>query len=101
MLGHAGQPAMNEINNSSVQIYWRELQPSNNTNYNSKYAVVFFNVGTENDNGILNFNTINIPNTAMVSVRDLWLHKDLGTFKNQFNASNIASHDCLMLLLQF
>ena len=40
---------------------------------------------------------IGLPSNAAASVRDLWLHKDLGTYTGSYNAVDIQPHEARTL----
>jgi len=60
------------------------------------YAVVLFNRSTQQDKITVNWSDLGIPSSKNFVVRDLWQHKDLGTFQNFFNAT-VASHGVVMV----
>jgi alpha-galactosidase len=59
-------------------------------------AVIFFNRGaTEADVGV-SWEEIAYPNHLSIKVRDLWSHKDLGSFTGKYSA-RVPSHSVVML----
>lgn len=50
---------------------------------------------------IVEWNAVYLPGwpskVKTANVRDLWLHKDLGTFTNQFQAQSLEAHESLFL----
>jgi len=58
-------------------------------------AAVLLNKGTNTHNITFDFSTINWKG-ALVSVRDLWAHKELGLFRGTFTSS-VPSHGVVMI----
>ena len=61
-------------------------------------AVVLLNRGENNNEQItVNWNDIGFPMDHPATVRDLWMHKDIGIFTGNFTSPNIESHAAIML----
>lgn len=58
-------------------------------------AIVLLNKDIRSRSITVDFSLVGWP-TQRVSVRDLWAHKNLGTFTSKFTA-NVASHGVVML----
>jgi len=75
---------------SNCQIWGRLLN-------DGTYAIVLYNKGNQTHDITLDFSLIGWQSYS-VDVRDLWAHKDLGTFKTSFTAS-VVSHGNSMVKL--
>jgi alpha-galactosidase len=64
--------------------------------FNGDYAIVLYNSGEQRHNITANFSLVGIPDTANVSVRDLWQHKDLGVFKKSFTGQ-VDPHGTILI----
>ena len=62
-------------------------------------AVVLFNRGKETSTIQVNWTDLAYPTHLRVSVRDLWQHKDLGSFSEKFSAS-VPSHGVVMVTIR-
>jgi alpha-galactosidase len=60
----------------------------------STYAVGLYNAGEEDDTVYFDLKMLNFT-TAIVAVRDLWQHQDLGIFTGFFSA-DVGTHDTAM-----
>lgn len=61
-------------------------------------VVLAFNRDNNNNRTILvSLNYLGWQSSSQVNVRDLWLHKDLGTFQGSYLAKNIEPHGAQML----
>jgi alpha-galactosidase len=62
------------------------------------YAVLILNRNSSATSFTVNWSDLGLlPGTA--TVRDLWAHQNLGYSTNSFTASNLASHDSMMLII--
>ena len=62
-------------------------------------AVILLNRGTGEQQITANWEDIGYPGNINASVRDLWLHKDLGKFTGKFSAT-VASHGVVMVTVK-
>jgi alpha-galactosidase len=61
-------------------------------------AVVLLNRGDSNSEQItVNWTDISFPVDHSAVVRDLWAHKDIGTFTGSYTSPNIDPHAVMML----
>jgi alpha-galactosidase len=94
-LGHAGGRIgtwnCNEAN--ACEIWAKNL-------FDGSYAVALYNKGAQEHSITLNFTALTWPSDIGVSIRDLWAHKDLGTFKQSFSAP-VPSHGVVALKASF
>jgi alpha-galactosidase len=66
---------------------------------NGKYAGILFNRDNVTTVSITaQWSDLGLPNNSNYTVRDLWAHKNLGSFTNSFTAT-ISPHSLLMILL--
>ena len=72
-------------------------------NDGKEVAVVFFNAADTLNNITVNFSELPSRNVwdsmTTLSVRDLWLHKDLGSFTSEFTAVDVLPHASFFLKL--
>jgi len=67
---------------------------------NAQYAVLMVNRDNSLNHDItVTWNELNIASTKAFVVRDLWLHKDLGTFTQNYTATNVGPHASVTLKL--
>jgi alpha-galactosidase len=59
-------------------------------------AVVLFNRGLTNEKMTVKWTEMGYPSYLKALVRDLWQHKDMGKFKNEYSVE-VPSHDAVML----
>ncbi|HXX13720.1 MAG TPA: alpha-galactosidase [Candidatus Eremiobacteraceae bacterium] len=59
-------------------------------------AVILFNRGTSDSEMSVSWEQIGYPNHLPAKVRDLWAHKDVGSFTGLFSAK-VASHSVVMV----
>ena len=65
---------------------------------NGSYAVLLFNrADTGSEPMAVQWSDIGIPADHAAVVRDLWAHKDLGTFTGSYTSPNIDHHAVMML----
>lgn len=64
----------------------------------SSQAVILFNRSSSEKQISVSWQEVGFENDALLHVRDLWQHKDVGYFKNSYSAS-VPSHDIVMLRL--
>jgi alpha-galactosidase len=62
-------------------------------------AVVLLNRGAAEEEISVRWTDISYPDHVSASVRDLWQHKDLGTFTRKFSAT-VASHGVVMIAVK-
>ncbi|MDP4205648.1 MAG: glycoside hydrolase family 27 protein [Bacteroidota bacterium] len=82
-----GKQAVPVVKNGDIQIFARDLEDGSK-------AVGLFNLGTTTAKVNLNFSDIKVNGEQ--KIRDLWLHKDLGEFKSNFEAE-VSSHGVVLL----
>jgi len=63
----------------------------------SKVVLAFNRANTISRTILVLFTDLGWKLTSQVKVRDLWLHKDLGEFQENYTAENIESHGVQML----
>lgn len=73
---------------------------------NSKWAAILYNNEIlpfgDSTNVTLSFDATHLPGwpgSSTANLRDLWAHKDLGTFSGSYTV-NLAPHHCVMLLVE-
>ncbi|XP_065841971.1 uncharacterized protein [Oscarella lobularis] len=66
---------------------------------NKAYAAVLLNKGNGSLNITLQWSDLGLPKASSYKVRDLWQHKDMGTFSGSYTASDVPSHGVAMILL--
>ena len=65
---------------------------------NGSQAVLLFNRGnTGSEPMTVKWSDIQLPVDRPAVVRDLWAHRDLGTFTGSYTSPNINAHEVLML----
>jgi len=64
----------------------------------SRYCVILFNRSGSTASITVNFSVLNTTTTSF-QLRDLYAHKDLGSFSKSYTGSNIPSHGVQALLL--
>jgi hypothetical protein len=84
----AGTPAR-PVSTSTQQQVWYALEPD------GSYTVALFNLGQTEKDITANWSDIGLSGAA--SVRDLWSHKNLGTFSSSFTGSDIPIHGVRLL----
>jgi alpha-galactosidase len=62
-------------------------------------AVILLNRGSAGAEVSANWEDLGYPNGLSASVRDLWLHRDLGNFTAKFSGQ-VASHDVVMVTVK-
>jgi alpha-galactosidase len=62
-------------------------------------AAVLLNRGASEQKITLRWNDLGYPAHLSASLRDLWSHKDLGSFKEKFEAS-VPSHGVIVVKVQ-
>jgi len=62
-------------------------------------AVILLNRGSAQQEISVNWEDLGYPTHVSASVRDLWQHKDLGTFTGKFS-SPVASHGVVMITVK-
>jgi alpha-galactosidase len=63
---------------------------------NGDRTVVLFNRGLSTENIMVSWEEMGYPKHLKANVRDLWQHKDLGEFAENFSAE-VPSHDAVMI----
>ncbi|KAK8813070.1 hypothetical protein WA158_002662 [Blastocystis sp. Blastoise] len=63
----------------------------------NRWAIALLNSGEKETSISINFKDINV--SGKVQLRDLFLHKDLGTFESEYTNSSIQPHAVQMMLL--
>ena len=87
-LGQQGRVVAGSGTNQEV---WSKTLTGTNTR-----AVALFNRGSSSASITVKWSQIGIP-AGSATVRDLWQAKDLGPFTDEYTASNVASHEVVML----
>jgi len=65
---------------------------------NGSYAVVMINLNdSESFDIITQWSDLGLKDDQKASVRDLWLHKDIGTFAGSYMATQVGPHASVML----
>ncbi|HEX8548182.1 MAG TPA: glycoside hydrolase family 27 protein, partial [Cytophagaceae bacterium] len=82
-----GEQATQIVKQDNYQIWARSLKDGSK-------AVGLFNLGTEPITITLNFSDIKLQGAQ--KIRDLWLHKDLGSFKTKFE-TKVEPHGTVLL----
>ena len=62
-------------------------------------AAVLLNRGASEQMITLRWNDLGYPSHLAANLRDLWSHKDLGSFKDQFS-TGVPSHGVVMVKVQ-
>jgi alpha-galactosidase len=75
---------------TNLEVWSKEMSGTN------VRAVALFNRGTGSASMTVKWSDIGIPAGA-ATVRDLWAAKDLGSFNDSYTASNVGSHNVVML----
>jgi len=65
---------------------------------NKSLAVVLFNRSPNSTTIIVDWQTLDLPSSSSYNIRDLWSHKDLGSFSQKFSAQ-VLSHGVVMVKL--
>jgi alpha-galactosidase len=87
--GHEGQRVWK---NGDVEVWSREMKDGSR-------AVILLNRGSAQQEISVNWEDLGYPTHVSASVRDLWQHKDLGTFTGKFS-SPVASHGVVMITVK-
>ena len=87
-LGQQGRVVAGSGTNQEV---WSKELAGTNTR-----AVALFNRGSSSASITVKWSQIGLPSGG-ASVRDLWQAKDLGSFNDEYTATNVPSHDVVML----
>lgn len=91
---------------SYTQVYAR---PLNRTSSNADFAVLLLNragykKGSEElfheENIRIDFSSLGIAADKNVTVRDIWMKKDLGIYRAYFEAKNVTPHDQITITLR-
>jgi alpha-galactosidase len=78
--------------NGDLEVWAKQLKDGSR-------AVVLLNRGGAEQEISVNWEYLGYPNHLSASVRDLWQHKDLGSFTGRFSAP-VASHGIVMAILK-
>jgi alpha-galactosidase len=76
--------------NGDMDIWMKELS-------GGKRAVAFLNRGESALNMTVTWAELGLSSMQSLAVRDLWQHKDLGTYKSQF-ATSLPAHSVMMIV---
>ena len=60
-------------------------------------AVVLYNRGNYTHSIMVQFSKLGWPASTTATVRDLWLHADVGTFAGSYTASKVLPHGVVMV----
>jgi len=78
---------------AQTQVYASQLE-------NAAYAAVLLNRDNTNSASItVTWTSLGVDSSKSFTVRDLWAHKDLGTFTTSYTATNVAPHASVTLKL--
>jgi len=78
--------------NGDLEVWARQLKDGSR-------AVILLNRGSAGAEVSANWEDLGYPNGLSASVRDLWLHRDLGNFTAKFSGQ-VASHDVVMVTVK-
>ena len=78
--------------NGDLEVWSKQLKDGSR-------AVVLLNRGGSEQQITANWEDLGYPANLSASVRDLWQHKDLGTFTGKFSAA-VASHGVVMVTVK-
>ena len=78
--------------NGDLEVWARQLKDGSR-------AVILLNRGSAGAEVSANWEDLGYPNGVSASVRDLWLHRDLGNFTAKFSGQ-VASHDVVMVTVK-
>ncbi|WP_244163276.1 glycoside hydrolase family 27 protein [Paenibacillus pectinilyticus] len=89
-VNQAGHPAhpVGAVTTTNQQVWYAN-------NGDGSYTVGLVNLGSSAATVTVNWNDIGLNGSA--TVRDLWIHTDLGTFNSSFSSTNLASHASRLL----
>ncbi|MBB3111727.1 hypothetical protein FHS18_003795 [Paenibacillus phyllosphaerae] len=82
-VNQAGRPAHPVSMETNQQVWYAN-------NGDGTYTVALFNLGTKSTNVTVNWSDIGLSGEA--AVRDLWSHKNLGSFKTGYTAEQLEPH---------
>ena len=85
-----GSSARRVAQKAGIEIWVKELKDGSK-------AVGLFNRGPEDSSAVLNWSEAGLEGKQ--SVRDLWQHKDLGVFENEFTRT-VPAHGVVLIKLQ-
>jgi alpha-galactosidase len=88
-LGHEGERV---AKNGDLEVWARPLS-------DGSHAVVLLNRSDKGQQITVNWEQAGLPAGSSASVRDLWVHKDLGKFAGKFTAA-VASHGVAMVTVK-
>jgi len=60
-------------------------------------GVVLLNIGSSTIDISVQWSDIGIPAATAANVRDLWQHKDIGSFKGSYTGTAVATHASITL----
>jgi alpha-galactosidase len=78
--------------NGDLEVWAKQLKDGSR-------AVILLNRGGSEQQISANWEDLGYPDSVSASVRDLWLHKDMGKFTGKFSAS-VASHGVVMVTVK-
>jgi len=78
--------------NGDLEVWAKQLKDGSS-------AVILLNRGSAAAEVSANWEDLGYPNGVSASVRDLWLHRDLGNFTAKFSGQ-VASHDVVMVTVK-
>ena len=78
--------------NGDLEVWAKQLKDGSR-------AVILLNRGSAAAEVSANWEDLGYPNGVSASVRDLWLHRDLGNFTAKFSGQ-VASHDVVMVTVK-
>lgn len=64
-----------------------------------QFAVILFNKSGEPRDITANFEDCGMRKGEVAAVRDIWMHKDIGTFTGSYTGTAIPSHGVLFLIM--
>ena len=86
-----GKQARRIRDDGDIEVWLKELS-------GNRVAVALLNRSSESADITINWDEIGVK--GKVKVRDVWLHENLGKFKDSFTGKDIPSHEALVLLFE-
>jgi alpha-galactosidase len=84
-----GREGRRVVKNGDLEVWAKPLSDGSR-------AVILFNRGTSESDVSVSWEQIGYPNHLPAKVRDLWAHKDLGSFSGTYSAK-VGSHSVVMV----
>jgi len=88
--------AVDQSGSAASRVYHaNNLQVWEKLNGDGRYSVAFFNLGKSAASVTVNWSTLGFEGSA--KVRNLWAHRDLGSFSNSYTAASVPSDGSVLL----